>query len=278
MTIHEADARLLSQLYTIYDKNEASAITDLVMERLTGWKRVDRLLKKNTALSGEKTSELERYLQLLSAHTPVQYVLQEAWFYGLKFFVNSDVLIPRPETEELAEWILSGPPFGSLLDVGTGSGCIPVVIKKHRPTATVTACDITSAALKVAEKNAVTHGTHIHWLQADILDTREWDKFGLYDVIVSNPPYIPLQQKNEMQKNVVLHEPHTALFVSDIDPLIFYRTIAAFGKKNLTANGRVFLEMHEDRAANVAALFGDYRSVTVRKDMQGKERMLCAEI
>jgi len=268
MTIHEASRQLLFQLYHIYDQQEAGNIADCVMEHLTGWKKIERMLNKGVKMSPAMEAQLEKYTAALANHTPVQYVLHEAWFCGLKLYVDENVLIPRPETEELVEWIVGNNQHKnvSILDIGTGSGCIAIALKKKLPGAHVYACDISEKALQVATKNAEQNNTDIKFIHADILHNAE--KLPSVDIIVSNPPYIPVSEKKEMNKNVVDHEPHLALFVEDSDPLIFYRAI-----KNINASVYYF-ETHENLATEVAALFS---KAEIKKDMQGKERMIKAK-
>lgn len=283
MTIHAANNRLLFQLYHIYDNSEAANIADLVMENITGWKRIDRIIHKEVTFSRPMESTLEKYISELLDHKPVQYVLKEAWFAGLKFIVNENVLIPRPETEELAGWIIStarslpGTSI-SILDIGTGSGCLAVAIKKKLPGAAVFACDISTAALEVAKQNADLHSAEVVFIEADILDRKRWNDFPYFDFIISNPPYIPISQKQQMNENVVLHEPHPALFVTDEDPLVFYRAIATFSKEKLLPGGYVFVEIHEDLYAATAEIFtaAGFGDVEINKDMQGKNRMIRA--
>lgn len=283
MTIHAANNRLLFQLYHIYDNSEAANIADLVMENITGWKRIDRIIHKEVTFSRPMESTLEKYISELLDHKPVQYVLKEAWFAGLKFIVNENVLIPRPETEELAGWIIStarslpGTSI-SILDIGTGSGCLAVAIKKKLPGSAVFACDISTAALEVAKQNADLHSAEVVFIEADILDRKQWNDFPYFDFIISNPPYIPISQKQQMNENVVLHEPHPALFVTDEDPLVFYRAIATFSKEKLLPGGYVFVEIHEDLYAATAEIFtaAGFGDVEINKDMQGKNRMIRA--
>lgn len=267
MTIQEAHNRLLFQLYHIYDNAEAGNIADWVMEHLTGWKRIDRILNKEVKMSAFMQAQLEKYILELNNHRPVQYVLNEAWFCGMKFYVDENVLIPRPETEELVEWIvndLKGRDI-SILDIGTGSGCIAIALKKKLPLAKVFACDVSEGALAVARKNALNLGADVEFININILT--EKNKLPGANVIVSNPPYIPLSEKNTMGHNVVQHEPHLALFVEDNDPLLFYKTI-----KDIPAHSYYF-EVHENLAHQVAELF---KSADIQKDLQGKERMVKA--
>jgi release factor glutamine methyltransferase len=294
MTIHEAQRSLTEQLTTIYDAREAANIADWVMEHLTGWKKIDRIVHKTSPLSAEQESRLVTYTPLLLAHTPVQYVLHEAWFAGMQLYVDEHVLIPRPETEELVEWVESGvrsersevrsqksaagsSPF-SILDVGTGSGCIPIALKKKLPAAMVHACDVSEGALEVARRNAETQQVAIEWHLLDFLDTAHWALLPSVNIIVSNPPYIPLKDKETMHDNVLLHEPHLALFVENNDPLLFYRTIAAFAKERLLPGGSIYVEIHEDLGPATQELFKSYgfSEVELKKDMQGKDRMVKA--
>jgi release factor glutamine methyltransferase len=193
----------------------------------------------------------------------------------MKLYVDKNVLIPRPETEELVQWIVDRnkvlKPDLQVLDIGTGSGCIAIALKRKLPSATVYACDVSGAALNVAAKNAAALGAPINFIEADILDKATWTNFPEFDIIVSNPPYIPRNEQSEMSKNVVAHEPHLALFVDNEDPLVFYRAIKAFAEKKLSSEGELFFEIHEDLADQTAQLF---QRSELRKDMQGKNRML----
>jgi release factor glutamine methyltransferase len=193
----------------------------------------------------------------------------------MRFYVDSSVLIPRPETEELVHWIAeTTKASGSgmkILDIGTGSGCIAISLKKKLPNAIIYACDVSAAALSVAEKNANTLHAPIQFIEANILDASQWIKFPQFDIIVSNPPYIPVGQQAQMSANVVEHEPHLALFVNNDDPLLFYRKIKAFANEKLVNAGELFFEVHEDLANQTAELF---ERSELKKDMQGKNRML----
>jgi release factor glutamine methyltransferase len=278
MTINEARIALLNNLNTIYDERESSAITDLVFERITGLKKIDRMLNKNENLSEQNASQLKEFMNQLMSHKPVQYVLGEAWFYGMKLFVNEHVLIPRPETEELVEWALGSlKKKAKVLDVGTGSGCIPIAIKKELPTTEIYGCDISEDALAVAKKNAEAQGTQINFKRLDFLRQEQRSFLPGFDLIISNPPYIAFQEKSEIDKHVVEYEPHLALFVPDADDLIFYRQLVEFGKTHLHPAGFMFMEIHYAKAAAVAELFRSnaYESET-RKDMHGNDRMIKA--
>jgi release factor glutamine methyltransferase len=281
MTMQEATYLLLNKLRTIYSEGEASQITDWVMESLTGSKKAERMLYKNSDITDKEESQLQQFTQRLMQHEPVQYVLHEAWFCGLKFYVDKNVLIPRPETEELVEWVITNCKFPvdtlSILDIGTGRGCIPISLKRKLRKAEVWSCDISESALQIAKKNAATLGADINFLPLDFLDKEKRDQLPSFDIIISNPPYVPEKDKQQMRPNVLNYEPHTALFVPDNDALVFYKAIAKFGKDHLNHNGIIYTEIHEDLGDSVSALFrSNGYNTELKKDMQGKERMLKA--
>ncbi len=280
MTIATAFDRLQQQLATIYDTAEALNIADWVMESLCGQRRSQWLLQKDKELDGKAMETLERYTAELLQHRPVQYVLGESYFYDLKLFVDERVLIPRPETEELADWILKYARGRKLqapmvLDIGTGSGCLALSLKKHIANAAVYAVDISEGALAVAGHNANTLGLDIHLLRADILTASGWETVPNPDIIVSNPPYITLPEQDTILPNVLQYEPHQALFVTDNDPLQFYKAIERYAAQRLKPEGSVFLELHRDFAVATQAYYEQQGWQTeLRKDMQGAERML----
>lgn len=281
MTIQEATYFLLNKARTIYPDGEASQITDWVMESLTGSKKAERMVYKNSAITKKEELQLQQIAERLLKHEPVQYVLNEAWFCGLKFYVDKNVLIPRPETEELVEWVISNCKFPidhlSILDIGTGSGCIPIALKRKLRKADVWSCDKSTQALEVAQKNADTLGVDVNFILLDFLNKKETDKLAAFDIIISNPPYVPEKDKQQMRPNVLAYEPHEALFVPDNDALVFYRAIAAFGKDHLNPEGTIYAEIHEDLGDAVSSLFnGDGYVTELKKDMQGKERMIRA--
>lgn len=281
MTVQEATYFLLNQLRTVYSDGEASQVVDWVMEHLTGSKKAERMLYKNAAITEKEEDLLHLYTKRLLAHEPVQYVLNESWFCGLKFFVDRNVLIPRPETEELVEWIISNCKFPvdelKILDIGTGSGCIPVALKRRIRKADVWGCDVSEAALSVAKKNAITLGAEVNFLSLDFLDKNTWSQLPVFDIIVSNPPYVPVKDKESMQPNVLNYEPHRALFVPDNDALLFYKAIAEFGKDHLSKKGKIYLEIHEELGEATSKLFqaAGYKT-ELKKDMQQKDRLLQA--
>ncbi len=278
MTVQDATFYLLKQLRAIYNESETSQVADWVMEKITGSAKVERMLYKNAALAGDEETQLRTYTERLLRHEPVQYVLNESWFYGLKFYVDKNVLIPRPETEELVKWIIDTyKPAGDLkiLDIGSGSGCIAVALKKNMQEADVWACDTSQAALEIAKRNAAAVDTAINFIELDFLDRSKWEQLTHFDIIVSNPPYVPEMDKEQMQPNVWHYEPGTALFVPDADPLIFYEAMAEFGKTHLTRNGSIYAEIHENFGKDTCDLFQLAGYTTeLKTDMQGKERMI----
>jgi release factor glutamine methyltransferase len=227
---------------------------------------------------------LQNYLQQLLQHKPVQYVLNEAWFYKMKFFVNENVLIPRPETEELVEWIIKdvrctmANVYCSILDIGTGSGCIPISLKRGLHNANVTAIDVSEKALQIAKKNAEELDAEIDFLQIDFLDESKWKALPQFDIIVSNPPYIPFREKEKLAKNVTAFEPGVALFVEDKNPFIFYEKIVTLAKNHLKQKGKIYVEVNEEYAESIKVIFENAGFISeIKKDMYGKERMVSAE-
>jgi release factor glutamine methyltransferase len=277
MTTGAAYEYLSQALRAAYDPREAASVADLVMESRLGLRRMDRILRKTEPLEPAQVTQLQADLDALLRHHPVQYVLGEAWFDGLLLNVNEHVLIPRPETEELVHWVIDEQRAAtSFLDIGTGSGCIPVALKKHLPHADMHAVDISEGALEVAGKNAERHNTPVKFRQADFLDETTWASLPRVDVLVSNPPYIAAAEKSGMHDRVITHEPHLALFVPDSDPLLFYRKIARFSPPGTT----VYLEINEAWGPQVAAVLEaeGLIDVTLRRDMQGKDRMVRATV
>jgi len=272
-------------LKTIYDEREAGNISELVLEKITGWSKIDRILNKQVRLSAAMKESFLRYEKALQEHQPVQYVLGESWFMGMKFYVNPAVLIPRPETEELVAWVMQhvssssmDNPF-SILDIGTGSGIIAVALNKKLPHLYLNACDISAEALAVAERNANDHGVSVCFTQCDFLDPQQQDLLPVVDVVISNPPYVPIHEKSTLSKHVSEHEPALALFVEE-DPLEFYKAIGIFCKSHLKPQGSLFVEVHERFGKKVQALFEEmeYKNVELKKDMQGNDRMVKALI
>lgn len=285
MTLHDAQQQLLFQLYSIYDNSEAQQIADRVMEHLTGWTRIDRVMNKMLPLLPEQIDHLQQLTHELLQHKPLQYVLQEAWFAGILLYVDERVLIPRPETEELVDWMIKDIQSdqhnkgSSILDIGTGSGCIALGLKKHLRFCEVHACDVSEGVLEVGRQNAADNNLAVQFHLLNILLEEEYPRLPFFDYIVSNPPYIPLSDKNSMHPNVLEYEPHLALFVDNKDPLLFYRAITHFSGTNMKKEGAIYLEIHEALAQPVQELLMQkgFFKIEIRKDMQGKERMIKAK-
>ncbi|HET9745818.1 MAG TPA: peptide chain release factor N(5)-glutamine methyltransferase [Chitinophagaceae bacterium] len=285
MTLNEARVVLTKELRNVYDENELKNIIDLVLEYITGLPKIEHVRNKIPYLTCTQLEDLDAITERLKKNEPVQYVLGEAWFAGMKFKVNKNVLIPRPETEELVDWIVKESQKSivksqKLLDVGTGSGCIPITLKKKLPESTVTAIDVCSEALYTATENAAELDADVDFILLDFLDKEKWNELGNFDIVVSNPPYVNQSEKNSMHERVTSFEPPLALFVPDNDPLIFYRKIAAFALQHLNPAGAVFVEINETSGNQMTTLFktAGFADVQVRKDMQGKDRMIKASL
>jgi len=278
MTIKEIQQQYLTELEKIYSLGEAAVITTMIFESIANISKQDLLLRPNVEIENNTEINLITALKRLQQYEPIQYVIGKAWFYNVAFTVNEAVLIPRPETEELvleAINFLKLHESKNVLDIGTGSGCIPISIKKNIAGANVTSLDVSNDALKLAAKNASDNAVEISFLHLNFLEEKNHLALPKFDVIISNPPYIPENEKNNLDKNVAKYEPHVALFVPQNDPLLFYKKILIFAGDHLKKDGKIFLEIHEDFAAETANLFTEKNyQVIIKKDMQGKERML----
>ncbi len=269
---------ILLLLQEIYDERESRNIYKYVLEEYFGQQfiHLDQLILKD-----EELEDFNVIFEKITNHYPIQYIFQKAYFYNFDFFVNEHVLIPRPETEELVQLILQENDFSnkSILDIGTGSACIPITIKKHRNNWAVSAMDISLYALDVAKKNAKNHQTEIHFMHQDILNT-EAKSFPKYDIIVSNPPYITPKEKNVMSNSTILYEPDLALFTPEDDALIFYKAIAKFAIENLNPNGKLYFELNEFYAEETKNLLqqNDFKDIRIIKDLAGKNRILSVYI
>lgn len=270
---------LKTELGALYPAGEVESMTRQIIEWITGWDFTRQLIHRNETFTREQSEKVRSIVQRLLKHEPLQYILGETFFSGLKIRVTPAVLIPRPETEELVGLISDhNLPDGSrLLDIGTGSGCIALALKKRFPETTVSACDISPDALAIARENSLINQLDVDFFQADILswNSRKWP---LFDVIVSNPPYVTVSEKKQMQRNVLDFEPPTALFVADNNPLLYYRAIAAFASEYLKKGGFLFFEINEKfgpETANLLRVQG-FAEVHLKTDLQGKNRMVVA--
>lgn len=279
MTWGEYYRYYLKELQCIYNANEAAAIVVIVFEEKASVKRTDIILFPKKNIDSNIKKILDNVLQQLLIHKPLQYILGSTIFCNLPFTVNEHVLIPRPETEELVQWIIdeNKNENKSLLDIGTGSGCIPVALKKSLPAFEIASIDVSNEALTVAKKNAETNNTAVELRLLDFLNKDNWQRLSSFDIIVSNPPYIPHNEKEKLEKNVIAYEPHSALFVPDNSPLLFYEAIAAFSESHLNKTGKIYLEVHEDFADRTSDIFKKLFSIVeIKKDINGKSRMIKA--
>ncbi len=263
------------------DLAEAQAMTTLLLEQVLEIDRSEFHKMRSSSLNDEQTERLSAYVDRILADEPLQYVLGEAWFCGLKLKVDRHVLIPRPETEELVEWIIANCRFPvsalSILDICTGSGCIALALKRRIRKATVTAIDVDPLALQVARTNAKELGIDIECLQGDLLNPSICSTLPLFDIIVSNPPYVTRLEEASMSPTVLDYEPHLALFAPESDPLVFYKRLATLAKEKLSPEGQLFAELNPARAEEISAIFiANDLQVSIKKDMQEKERMLRA--
>ena len=250
MTLNEARTVLTKELNKVYDNDELKNIIELVIEHITNMTRAEQVKNKVPYLTCTQLEDLDAITERLKKNEPVQYVLGESWFAGMKFKVNKNVLIPRPETEELVDWIVKEAVSYelramSILDVGTGSGCIPITLKKKLPQANVSAIDVCSEALFTATENAIELNADVAFLLLDFLDEEKWKELGQYDIIVSNPPYVKQSEITTMHERVKEFEPHLALFVPDNDALLFYKKFRDFAINHLNPGGSLFVEINE---------------------------------
>lgn len=285
MTIKEAAVQTKAALADYYDSREASAITDLVLEELTGYNRVDRILHDKDPLTATISVLLQNYIRQLQQKMPVQYVLGYAYFAGLKLKVNNQVLIPRPETEELVEWVSETLKMDNaerispitMLDIGTGSGCIPLALKSKHPGLDVRGCDISDGALGVARQNARLLGLDVHFFKLDILSQAAAEQLPALDYIVTNPPYIDHKEQTEMEPHVLNYEPHLALFPDPKDePIVFYRRIGELASVKLKKGGHLFMEINPIYVNDILQMLKDqgFEPIEIRKDLQGRQRMV----
>lgn len=282
MLLKKYKSNFIEELSSIYDEMEAESFFYLILKYLHQMKRIDLALNHDFRISESDIVNWENILSELKTQKPIQYILGETEFYGLKFKVNENVLIPRPETEELVELIVSS--FKSqtsklrILDIGTGSGCIPVSLKKNLPNAEVFAIDVSEKALEIAKQNAKLNRVEVNFIQKNILETNDLEQ--QFDVIVSNPPYVRMLEKEEIKPNVLEYEPHLALFVEDNDALLFYRKIAQLALKNLTNNGKLYFEINQYLGKETVELLENlgFKNILLLKDIYNNDRMISCSI
>ncbi|HNS17285.1 MAG TPA: peptide chain release factor N(5)-glutamine methyltransferase [Bacteroidales bacterium] len=281
-TVGQVIALMKQQLDDIYEIRELNSIVDLILGDYLGQPRITFRSDPDLSVSGEVVSRVQRAIHQLKQHVPVQYILGKAHFYELDFIVNEQVLIPRQETGELVKWILDdhsaadNAHFVKILDIGTGSGCIAIALKRNIPDSMIAALDISQQALDIARLNAQTLKSDVQFVQTDILNPDQWDFPSSFDVIVSNPPYVLQSDKAWMGLNVLDHEPALALFVEDERPLIFYEAIVSFALRYLSPGGNIYLEVNERMGSQVCGLFrsAGYQETILRRDIHDKIRMI----
>jgi release factor glutamine methyltransferase len=286
MNLSEFRVFFKNALSEIYPIQEIDSFFFILISEYLGLQRVDTVLKPDFKIDDEQLFVLKEALSQLKKEIPIQYIIGKTEFYGYPFIVDKNTLIPRPETEELVEWIINE--VGSLrfetridfsiLDIGTGSGCMPIALAKNLKNATISAIDISADALKVAKKNADLNKVAINFLEVDILQAKNLSE--KYNIIVSNPPYVRELEKVEIKNNVLHNEPHLALFVADENPLIFYNKIADLAKHHLKKNGLLFFEINQYLAKETMALLKQkgFKTIALRKDIFNNDRMIKATL
>lgn len=277
MKITEYRSDFLNILSPLYGTAESESFFYLILEKYKGWKRIDLALNPEAVLDPKETERWNTIVSELLKHKPIQYILGSAHFYGMEFIVNESTLIPRQETEELVQWIIDDHVMLKdlkVIDIGTGSGCIAISLAKNLKNSSVTAVDISAEALKTASENATLNNTTVTFLEQDILSTQSLP--GTFDIIVSNPPYVRNLEKTEISRNVLDYEPHSALFVEDKNPLLFYQKIAFLAQKSLNQNGRLYFEINQYLGRETIEMLTDlgFKNFILKKDIYGNDRMI----
>lgn len=280
MKIKEYKGHFIKALLPFYDEMEAESFFYLLLENKHQLKRIDLALDVDSVFSESEILNWNAILEKLKIQIPIQYIIGTTHFYGLEFIVDENVLIPRPETEELVDWIvklnskLSKKKNLKILDIGTGSGCIAVSFAKNIPNSEVFAIDVSEKVLAIAKKNAILNKVPVTFLHKNILETKNLSR--KFDIIVSNPPYVRNLEKAEIKPNVLDNEPHLALFVPDNDPLIFYKKIAELAAANLNPNGQLFFEINQYLGKETQELLEciGLKNIELRKDIYGNDRMI----
>jgi release factor glutamine methyltransferase len=283
MKIRNYKSLFIQGLLSLYDEGEAESFFYIILENKHNLKRIDLALNLELEFSEGEIEVLNSIKEKLKLEIPIQYILGTTSFFGLEFKVNENVLIPRPETEELVELIIDNSKLIidnsklKVLDIGTGSGCIAISLAKNIANAEVFAIDISEKALVIAHQNAEINEVEVTFIQKNVLETD--DLFKEFDIIVSNPPYVRNLEKHEIKKNVLDYEPHLALFVDDNDALIFYRKIAILAQKNLSQKGQLYLEINQYLGKETVDLLQkmNFKNIELKKDIYGNDRMICCE-
>lgn len=293
MQIKNLKSHFFSELQNIQEDSEIESFFFILTEYLHNLKRIDVSLNPDFEVSEADLVKWNTIISELKTEKPIQHITGEAWFYGLRFEVNENTLIPRPETEELVEWIveesknlkIQQSKNLTILDIGTGSGCIPISLKKEIPNAVVFTIDVSDKAIETAKKNAIDNETDVTFIHQNILEVDDLKSFPIsnfqlptsFDIIVSNPPYVRNLEKQEIKKNVLAYEPHLALFVEDNDALLFYRKIAQLALTGLKPHGKLFFEINQYLGKETVELLENlgFKNIELRKDFVGNDRMIC---
>lgn len=282
------------ELKPLYPDNEIQSFINIIFNHLSDYLKTDIHLvptrvsgsedgiKADTKLSKSISLQIQEIVFQLKKYKPIQYIIGKTEFFDLEYMVSPAVMIPRPETEELVQWIIeeTNDPSAYILDIGTGSGCIAIALAKNLINSRVDAVDISEKALKIAEQNARNNNVNINFTRLNILNREQHHFKSKYDIIVSNPPYVREKDKQLMQQNVLNYEPKIALFVSNTEPLIFYEAITDFAIKHLKKNGKLYFEINEFLSAEISDLLDKklFSNITIKKDLNGKDRMICGSI
>ena len=286
LTVKNLSTFAKNSLNTIYQEREVDAIIYILFEHYLGFSKTDCIIQASKLIDETISNQIKDAIIKLQQHTPIQYIIEKANFYDLELFIDNNVLIPRQETEELVNWMINDikilpvkPNELNILDIGTGSGCIAIALKKNIIFANITAIDLSENALNVAKINATTYNTPINFINFDILSEKNPSFNQIFDIIVSNPPYITENEKIFMNKNVLNFEPHQALYVENENPLMFYKAILNFSHTNLSNNGRIYFEINESYGEAIIELMKEYNfnHIILKKDLNQKDRMVSAE-
>lgn len=277
MNLKEHKIYFTEALSELYPQTEIDTFFFYLMEAYLDFQRIDLIIKPNFEVSTETGVLFKKALEALKKEIPIQYILGETEFYGLPFIVNRHTLIPRPETEELVEWILETADTTAplqIIDIGTGTGCIPITLAKHLPNASLFAIDISKEALRIAKQNTILNKVKLHFTEKNILKTTMLPQ--KFDIIVSNPPYVRELEKVDIKKNVLDNEPHIALFVEDDNPLLFYDKIAGLAIEHLTKNGLLYFEINQYLGTETVEMLHKkgFKNIELKKDVFGKDRMI----
>ena len=277
MNLKEYKTYFTEVLSELYPQTEIDTFFFYLMEAYLDFQRIDLIIKPNFEVSTETGVLFKKALEALKKEIPIQYILGETEFYGLPFIVNRHTLIPRSETEELVEWILETADTTAplqIIDIGTGTGCIPITLAKHLPNASLFAIDISKEALRIAKQNAILNKVKLHFTEKNILKTTTLPQ--KFDIIISNPPYVRELEKVDIKKNVLDNEPHIALFVEDDNPLLFYDKIAGLAIEHLTKNGLLYFEINQYLGTETVEMLHKkgFKNIELKKDVFGKDRMI----